>query len=101
VSNSNNVLVLDSVAVTDENGESPGILFTNRYEAPAEPEPDPITVRLTGIKHLVSDSDDVTLANTEFEFRLTGSGENTLTFTCDDVPTSSVVVNVMILTKGG
>ena len=33
--------------------------------------------------------------------RLTGSGENTLTFTCDDVPTSSVVVNVMILTKGG
>lgn len=33
--------------------------------------------------------------------RLTGNGEESLTFTCDDVPPSSVTVNVLILTKGG
>ena len=33
--------------------------------------------------------------------RLTGNGTGTLIFTCDVVPTASVNVNVLILTKGG
>lgn len=32
---------------------------------------------------------------------VTGQGEGTLTFTCDDVPNVTVRVNVLILTKGG
>lgn len=32
--------------------------------------------------------------------RLTGQGAGTITFTCDEVPVSSVSVNILILTKG-
>lgn len=33
--------------------------------------------------------------------KMTGQGAGTLTFVCDEVPTSSVALNLMILTKGG
>ena len=33
--------------------------------------------------------------------RLNGQGAGTLTFTCEDIPPTSITVNLLILTKGG
>ena len=48
----------------------------------------------------VADPDDLEVY-LDCNIKLSGNGEETLIFDCDDVPGSNVRVNVLILTKGG
>lgn len=66
------------------------------------------TVNVAGIladaskQAIVSVSDPDSLETyLDCNIRLTGNGEGTLTYTCDEVPKTNVKVNVLILTKGG